>query len=67
VLFVTHSIEEAIYLADRVVLFTPRPARLESVLDVPFARPRREEVKSNPEFVDLRRAIWQSLKHGVRI
>ena len=67
VVFVTHSIEEAIYLADRIVLFTPRPARIERVLDVPFARPRTEDVKSTPAFVDLRREIWQSLKHGVRI
>ena len=67
VVFVTHSIEEAIYLADRVVLFTPRPAHIERVLDVPFGRPRTEDVKSTPQFVELRREIWQSLKHGVRI
>jgi NitT/TauT family transport system ATP-binding protein len=67
VLFVTHSIEEAIYLADRIVLLTPRPAQVERVLDVPFGRPRSEEVKSDPAFVELRRQIWQSLKQGVRI
>ena len=67
VLFVTHSIEEAIYLADRIVLLTPRPARVERVLAVPFGRPRSEEVKSDPTFVELRREIWQSLKQGVRI
>jgi NitT/TauT family transport system ATP-binding protein len=67
VLFVTHSIEEAIYLADRVLVFTPRPARIERVVDVPFGRPRREDMKSDPGFVELRREIWQSLKHGVRI
>ena len=67
VLFVTHSIEEAIYLADRVLIFTPRPARIERVLEVPFGRPRREELKSDPRFVGLRQEIWQSLKYGVRI
>jgi NitT/TauT family transport system ATP-binding protein len=67
VLFVTHSIEEAIYLADRVLVFTPRPARIEQVLDVPFERPRREDLKSDPAFVELRREIWQSLKRGVRV
>ena len=67
VLFVTHSIEEAIYLADRVLIFTPRPARVERVVQVPFARPRNEDLKSSPAFVELRRDIWQSLKHGVRI
>ncbi len=67
VLFVTHSIEEAIYLADRVLIFTPRPARLERVLNVPFARPRNEELKSSAAFVEMRREIWMSLKQGVRI
>jgi NitT/TauT family transport system ATP-binding protein len=66
VLFVTHSIEEAIYLADRVLIFSPRPARIERVLEIPFGRPRREDMKSDPTFVELRREIWQSLKHGVR-
>jgi len=67
VLFVTHSIEEAIYLADRVLIFTPRPARIDRVLHVPFARPRSEEVKASPAFVELRSEIWRSLKHGVKI
>jgi glycine betaine/proline transport system ATP-binding protein len=67
VLFVTHSIEEAIYLADRVLVFTPRPARIERVIDIPFGRPRREDMKSDPAFVELRRDIWQSLKQGVRV
>jgi NitT/TauT family transport system ATP-binding protein len=67
VVFVTHSIEEAIYLADRVVVLTPRPARIERIVDVPFARPRTEAVKSDADFVELRREIWQSLKRGVRI
>jgi len=67
VVFVTHSIEEAIYLADRIVLFTPRPARVERILDVTFPRPRIEDLKSTPAFVELRREIWQSLKGGVRI
>jgi len=67
VLFVTHSIEEAVYLADRVLIFTPRPARVERTLQVPFARPRTEDVKSCSSFVELRREIWQSLKHGVQI
>jgi len=49
------------------VLLTPRPARVERVLDVPFGRPRSEDVKSDPAFVELRREIWQSLKGGVRI
>ncbi len=65
--FVTHSIEEAIYLADRIVLFTPRPARIDRTLQVPFGRPRREELKTSGPFLDLRREIWECLKKGARI
>jgi len=67
VLFVTHGIEEAIYLADRVIVFTPRPARVEREIRVPFPRPRREEMKTAPEFLELRREIWDVLKKGIRI
>ena len=64
VLFVTHGIEEAIYLADRIVVFSPRPARIIREIRVPFARPRREEMKTNPAFLELRREIWAVLKQG---
>jgi NitT/TauT family transport system ATP-binding protein len=67
VIFVTHSIEEALYLADRIVVMSPRPARIERTIQVPFARPRRDEIKSTPEFLDLRRDIWQSLKKGAHV
>jgi NitT/TauT family transport system ATP-binding protein len=67
VLFVTHSIEEALYLSDRIVVITPRPARIDKIIDVPFARPRDEGVKANSEFVGLRQEIWHALKGGVRV
>jgi NitT/TauT family transport system ATP-binding protein len=67
VVFVTHSIEEAIYLADRVVVFSPRPAQIDRVVDVAFPRPRREELKTTAEFLELRRQIWELLKKGARI
>jgi ABC-type nitrate/sulfonate/bicarbonate transport system ATPase subunit len=67
VIFVTHSIEEALYLADRIVVMSPRPGRIEHVIDVPFDRPRREEIKSAPEFLQMRREIWQSLKKGAHV
>ena len=67
VLFVTHSIEEALYLADRIVVITPRPARIDKTIDVPFARPRDEDVKANSEFVELRQKIWRALKGGVHV
>lgn|ERR1019366_5505654 len=67
VLFVTHSIEEALYLADRIIVITPRPARIDKIIDVPFARPRDEDVKATSEFVELRQEIWHALKSGVHV
>jgi NitT/TauT family transport system ATP-binding protein len=67
VVFDTHSIEEALYLADRIVVMSPRPGRIERVIEVPFARPRRDELKSTPGFLDLRRDIWQSLKKSAQV
>jgi NitT/TauT family transport system ATP-binding protein len=65
VVFVTHSIEEAIYLADRIIVFSPRPARIERIIQVPFSRPRKEEMKTSVPFAELRREIWGLLKSGI--
>jgi NitT/TauT family transport system ATP-binding protein len=67
VLFVTHSIEEAIYLADRIAVISPRPARVERIIDVPFSRPRNEDIKSDPKFLAMRTEIWSLLKKGVQV
>jgi NitT/TauT family transport system ATP-binding protein len=67
VLFVTHSIEEAIYLADRIAVITPRPAEIDRFIDVPFERPRNESIKSLPEFLDMRQEIWSLLKEGIKV
>lgn len=67
VIFVTHSIEEALYLADRIVVMSPRPGRIDKVIQVPFERPRNEEIKTAPEFLDLRRDIWNTLKQGIEV
>jgi len=67
VLFVTHGIEEAIYLADRIVIFSPRPARIEREIRVPFGRPRHEAMKTEAPFLELRREIWDVLKKGARL
>jgi NitT/TauT family transport system ATP-binding protein len=65
VLFVTHSVEEALYLSDRVVVLSARPGRILEEVPVPFGRPRDEGVLRDPRFMDLRLGIWAHLKHEV--
>lgn len=57
VLFITHSVEEAIFLAHRVVVLTPRPARVREIVDIPIAYPRDADAKTTHQFVDLRRRV----------
>jgi NitT/TauT family transport system ATP-binding protein len=66
VIFVTHSMDEAVYLSDRVVVMTPRPGKVAEILDVPLPRPRvAEDVRRDPRFVDLTNYIWDSLKKAI--
>ncbi len=53
VLFVTHSIQEAVFLADRVVVLGPRPGRIVRIARVPFGRPRDFDLRFEPKFIDL--------------
>jgi NitT/TauT family transport system ATP-binding protein len=57
VMLITHSVEEAIYLASRIVVVTARPARIKEIIDVPFAYPRDESLQERPEFGELRSYI----------
>ncbi|MGB3337964.1 MAG: ABC transporter ATP-binding protein [Devosia sp.] len=63
VVFITHSIDEAIMLADRVVVISYRPGRIKEVVDVNLPRPRfNDDVKAMPEFTRLRDHIWRLVK-----
>ncbi len=65
VLFVTHQIEEAVYLSDRVIVMTKRPGRTKKLIDIPLARPRDYEMRVTPEFNDLKLQIWNELKDEI--
>jgi NitT/TauT family transport system ATP-binding protein len=54
VMLITHSVEEAVYLSDRIVVMTARPARIREIIDVPFPHPRKESLHAAPEFAELR-------------
>jgi NitT/TauT family transport system ATP-binding protein len=63
VVLVTHSMEEAIYLADRVVVLSPRPGRVHEMLDVPLSRPRESsDVRATAEFARLVDDLWKILR-----
>ncbi|MCQ4310486.1 ABC transporter ATP-binding protein [Pseudomonas stutzeri] len=57
ILFVTHDVEEAIYLGGRVVLMAPRPGRIDTIYDVPLPAQRNQDMKLSPEFTALKREI----------
>ena len=59
VVFITHQINEAVYLADRVVVMSARPGMVKSVLPVPFDRPRTLSLKRDPKFLEIEDEIWQ--------
>jgi NitT/TauT family transport system ATP-binding protein len=59
VLFITHQINEAVYLADRVVVMSARPGRIKDVFHIPFGRPRALSLKRDPKFLEIEDAIWQ--------
>jgi NitT/TauT family transport system ATP-binding protein len=62
ILMVTHDVEEAIYLGQRVVLMAPRPGRVDTVYDVPLPAARNQEMKLAPEFLRLKREILQRIR-----
>jgi NitT/TauT family transport system ATP-binding protein len=67
VLFVTHQIDEAIYLSDRVMVMSKRPGRAKKCFGVELRRPRDYEMRVTPEFNDLKLEIWNTLKDEISV
>jgi NitT/TauT family transport system ATP-binding protein len=61
-LFITHQISEAIFLADRVVVFSARPARIKDIIAVDLPSARTLDLKHQPAFVDLERRVWRLIE-----
>ncbi|HZR97916.1 MAG TPA: ABC transporter ATP-binding protein [Chloroflexota bacterium] len=66
VLFITHQIDEAIFLADRVVVMSARPGRIKAIFDIDIPRPRTLHVKREPVFLKYLDEIWTLIEEEVR-
>jgi ABC-type nitrate/sulfonate/bicarbonate transport system ATPase subunit len=67
VLFITHSVEEAVFLSDRVVAITSRPARTKNTFDIPFPSPRQDDLKASNEFLSLREKLKNEVMQEYRM
>ena len=62
VVFITHAIDEAVFLADRIAVMTTHPGRLKAVIDVPLPRPRGDATRAHPQFQALTQHIWSLIR-----
>lgn len=65
VIFVTHQIDEAVYLSDRVVVLSARPGTVKEVIDIDLPRPRQLAIKRTKEFIELTDRIWKLIEDEV--
>lgn len=62
ILFITHNIDEALFLSDKIIILTDRPAVVKDVIDLPFARPRHEDLLLSPEFIEWKKRVLTSIR-----
>ncbi len=63
VMFITHDVDEAVYLANRVIVMAARPGRLHEIIPVPLPWPRTEAMRLSPEFAGIRNRVWRAVYH----
>lgn len=63
IVFITHDVDEAAFLANRVIVMAAKPGRIHRVIDVDLPHPRTEDVRLSPEFTAVRNEIWTSVYH----
>jgi NitT/TauT family transport system ATP-binding protein len=61
---VTHSVSEAVFLSDRIIVMSPRPGRILAIIDVPFQRERQATITDSPEFAELCAEVSQTLRNA---
>lgn len=61
VMFITHDVDEAVYIAHRVVVLAARPGRLQEIIDVDLPFPRNEEIRLSSEFAAIRNRVWRAV------
>jgi ABC-type nitrate/sulfonate/bicarbonate transport system ATPase subunit len=64
VFFITHQINEAIFLADRVAVMSARPGRVKGIVQIPFERPRSLALKRDAKFLEIEETIWQMVEEA---
>jgi NitT/TauT family transport system ATP-binding protein len=64
VLFVTHSIPEAVFLSTRIVVMSPRPGRIHDIIETNFPRDRALEIRETPEFIEIANRVRHGLREG---
>ena len=67
VIFITHQIDEALFLADRLMIMSARPGRVQEIIGVDVARPRSLDVKRDPRFIQLVDHVWHGIEQEVRL